>query len=292
MQKELNNNSFSLLLSNLENNKDRNLLSNTFSNIQKIDKGGFGILYKAKHILDLKDYAIKKISLIKENEDVFCINIYNKLREVRCLSVLNHKNIIRYNTSWIEKIQNKLCQEINIYIQMELMDINLKDYLINKDYNLNQKKYIIKNIIYGLEYLHLQKIIHCDLKPDNILLNLDKNDIRNIKNVKIADFGLVIEKEIKEPRNSEYGNFIYMPPDSGYSNYTLKYDIYSLGIIIFEILENWNTNMEKIEKIMEFKNGKYKEKHPILTLMISEHEEIRPDIKFVKENLKAIMKIN
>ena len=49
--------------------------------------------------------------------------------------------------------------------------------------------------------------------------------------------------------------------------------------------------MEKIEKIMNFKNGKYKEKHPILTLMISEHEETRPDIKFVKENLKAIMKI-
>ena len=39
-----------------------------------------------------------------------------------------------------------------------------------------------------------------------------------------------------------------MPPDSGYSNYTLKYDIYSLGIIIFEILEDWNTNMEKINK--------------------------------------------
>ena len=90
MQKEFNNNNFSLLLSNIENNKDGSLLSNTFSNIQKIDRGGFGILYKARHILDLKEYAIKKISLLKENDDVFCVNIYNKLKEVRCLSALNH----------------------------------------------------------------------------------------------------------------------------------------------------------------------------------------------------------
>ena len=103
MQKDsITQNNFSFLLSNLEK-KESNVLSNTFSNIEKIDKGGFGILYKAKHILDLKNYAIKKICLIKENDDVFCRNIYNKLKEVRCLSNLNHPNIIRYNTSWIEK---------------------------------------------------------------------------------------------------------------------------------------------------------------------------------------------
>jgi serine/threonine protein kinase len=286
MQKELNNSSLSLLLSNIENNRDSNLLSSTFSNIKKIDKGGFGILYKATHILDLKNYAIKKITLLKENNEVFCINIYNKLREVRCLSVLNHKNIIRYNTSWIEKIQKNTLQEINIYIQMELMDINLKDYLLTKINKPINKKHIIKNIIFGLFYLHSQKIIHCDLKPDNILLNLE-ND--NIQDVKIADFGLVIEKDIKESRNMNYGNFIYIPPDNDLKIYTFHYDIYSLGVIIFEIIEEWKTNMEKFEKIMKFKSGYYKEKYPILTTMISKKNEERPDINFIKDNIDKII---
>ena len=279
MQKDsITQNNFSFLLSNLEK-KESNVLSNTFSNIEKIDKGGFGILYKAKHILDLKNYAIKKICLIKENDDVFCRNIYNKLKEVRCLSNLNHPNIIRYNTSWIEKNKKELFQEINIFIQMELMDINLKEFLLKDNINNDNKEKIITNVISGIEYLHSQNIIHCDLKPDNILLNIKE---QNINQIKIADFGLVIEKGRNFNEINEYGNFIYLPPESEYNNYTLKYDIYSLGIIIFEIIEEWNTDMERIQKIINFKNGKYINKYKLLNSMISKKQNDRPNIKLLK----------
>ena len=279
MQKDsITQNNFSFLLSNLEK-KESNVLSNTFSNIEKIDKGGFGILYKAKHILDLKNYAIKKICLIKENDDVFCRNIYNKLKEVRCLSNLNHPNIIRYNTSWIEKNKKELFQEINIFIQMELMDINLKEFLLKDNINNDNKEKIITNVISGIEYLHSQNIIHCDLKPDNILLNIKE---QNINQIKIADFGLVIEKGRNFNEINEYGNFIYLPPESEYNNYTLKYDIYSLGIIIFEIIEDWNTDMERIQKIINFKNGKYINKYKLLNSMISKKQNDRPNIKLLK----------
>ena len=73
-----------------------------------------------------------------------------------------------------------------------------------------------------------------------------------------------------------------MPPESEYNNYTLKYDIYSLGIIIFEIIEDWNTDMERIQKIINFKNGKYINKYKLLNSMISKKQNDRPNIKLLK----------
>ena len=83
--------------------------------------------------------------------DLICKNINNKLKEVRYHSSMFHKNIIRYHTSWIEK-QNDIDVDIdvdidtnepidltkyiqmNLYVKLELMNINLKDYLLNNTF--------------------------------------------------------------------------------------------------------------------------------------------------------------
>tara|TARA_Y100000588_G_C13767162_1_gene716564 strand:- start:7 stop:666 length:660 start_codon:yes stop_codon:yes gene_type:complete len=219
---------------------------------------------------------------------------------VRCLSFLYHPNIIRYNTSWIEK-QEEVDKEdiydidisnyiqLNIFIQMELMDISLKEYLVNTNKNSIDKHFIIKNILNGVKYLHLNDIIHCDLKPDNILLNIKD---KNIINIKIADFGLVFEKHNHKSNN--YGCPIYMAPDK---KFTEKYDIYSLGVIFFEILNCFNTNMEKYLEVKKLKDNEYLDKYPLFTKMVSINPLERPTLneienKYTKKKNSYLTKKN
>lgn len=158
---------------------------------------------------------------------------------------------------------------------MELMDINLKNYLLENDPEIKEKSLIIQNILNGVEYLHDNKIIHCDLKPDNILINYNQ-----ILDVKIADFGLVIKKDNKKSVNKDHGTIIYMPPENEYS---FKYDIYSLGIIFFEIISSFKTLMEKYIEIENFKNKTYN--NHLISKMISFNPDDRPTIKEINVSL-------
>tara|TARA_B110000208_G_scaffold191914_1_gene260916 strand:+ start:394 stop:1218 length:825 start_codon:yes stop_codon:yes gene_type:complete len=265
-------------IQDLINNKnlDNSILNTTFKNIKQLKQGGFGTVYSGIHLLDSNNYAIKKIPIQNNNNNIISNKFKLKLKEVRCLSLLNHKNIIRYNTSWIEYCND----EINIFIQMELMNLSLGDYLIK--YKNFDKNFVIKNIIEGVKYLHDNDIIHCDLKPDNILLNLNENKIEQIK---IADFGLVFEKNKNNYIDSEYGTSIYMPNET---IYTTKYDIYSLGIIFFEILHHFNTHHERIIEIRKLKSNEYINKYQLIYIMINNDYTKRCDIYYLN-NLDNIL---
>tara|TARA_A100001015_G_C15041750_1_gene740158 strand:+ start:2800 stop:3735 length:936 start_codon:yes stop_codon:yes gene_type:complete len=263
-----------------------NFLNNTFFNIRFINKGCDGIVYSAQHRIDNKMYAIKKIPFyIKPNNpnEVVAHNIMNKLKEVRCLSSLEHPNIIKYCTSWIEvddknlemvQINNQNYYSICLYIQTELMDMSLREYLDTYQIDNKTKQFIIKNIVNGVKYLHDNNIIHRDLKPENILLKLNGEKILSIK---IADFSLVIHKHY--PTIDEYnevGTPTYAPPENNEGIITKKYDIYSLGIIIFEIMNNFTTHMEKYTEIYNLKKGKNSNK--LLCNMINADFKSRPSI--------------
>ena len=123
-----------------------------FDNLSKIGEGGFGTVYKAKHLIDNQYYAIKKIPL---DDSILSKNI---VKEVRYLAVLSHPNIIRYFHCWVEKKneisnegsiplirEDKNSEEIineeiikymppiihsyNLCIQTELMHLNVSQYI-------------------------------------------------------------------------------------------------------------------------------------------------------------------
>ncbi|KAJ3658714.1 hypothetical protein Zmor_010439 [Zophobas morio] len=185
---------------------------------EPLGEGGFAQIVKAQHKLDNNVYAIKIIKFDSDIDD-----LTETEREVKNLSQLYHKNIVRYYNSWIEiarlplRLKNSLDEkslvsEIKIlgdkglfvsepeeeieneenwelakylFIQMELCEKKTLRSAINEDLHLNEDQIAkyFTEICEGLLHIHQHNIVHRDIKPENIFLTA-KNE------VKIGDFGL------------------------------------------------------------------------------------------------------
>ncbi len=90
--------------------------------------------------------------------------------------------------------------------------------------------YYFKQIVQGYKALHGNKILHRDLKPENIIMK-DKESI------KIADFGFAISHQEADEEKLLVGSPLYMPLETLQKNiYSEKNDIWSMGIVLFEML--------------------------------------------------------
>ena len=303
-----------VILQNIPNKQILNTsrFLNDFTISNKIGFGGFGSVFKAINKIDKKTYAVKITEMNYQNTGIV-------LREVENLASLHHDNVIRYYTSWIENLDfnedNKYLKyeaedefsyskesdiESNIetsnylFIQMEKADYSLKDIMDQIDYK--KKIEIFKEIVAGLEYIHSKNIVHRDLKPSNILIVNNK--------VKIGDFGLSKSLNNKENKNildsfygdltGEMGSVLYSSPEQYEGKeYDFRTDIYSLGIILFELLNNFETEMEKNIKIMDLKNGKvdknFNEEHlKFIKILINKDYKKRPNSQRILEMIENI----
>ncbi|CAH1103142.1 unnamed protein product [Psylliodes chrysocephalus] len=173
-----------------------------------------------------------------------------------------------------------------LYIQMQLCQKeSLKEWLSThheRDYNF--VKDIFYQILEAVEYVHLRGLIHRDLKPSNIFFSLEGQ-------VKVGDFGLVKDMEdafdlelIKKGSSPSYrghtievGTQLYMSPEQFHSRiYDYKVDIYSLGLIFFELLVPFHTEMERNKMLSDVKKNiypsgfteKFPDEHVILQNML------------------------
>ena len=189
-------------------------------NNEYIGRGTFSKVYKGyEKGYENKFYAIKKIYKKIEKKYMKYIDL-----EINIMHKLNHKNIIKlYDTIYTEKY---------IFLVLELCDTDLHSYIHDDTNNLNENeiKYIVKQIIEGIKYIMDNNIVHRDLKPHNILINKNKE-------IKICDFGFA--KEFKNTLLSDTvcGSPLYMAPEIlNCQKYNIKSDIWSLGIIMYEML--------------------------------------------------------
>lgn len=109
---------------------------------------------------------------------------------------------------------------------------DLKEYN-SKQLLTDQCKVIFKQTVHGLKYLHSYGIIHRDLKPENIFLAYKGSESTDVR-VKIGDFGLarVVESSMSE----NVGTPLFCAPEvADRTRYTIKADIYSLGLTTFEL---------------------------------------------------------
>ncbi|KAJ8322743.1 eukaryotic translation initiation factor 2-alpha kinase [Batrachochytrium dendrobatidis] len=151
-----------------------------------------------------------------------------------------------------------------LYIQMEYCEKQTLRDVIDEGLDEKNSWRLFRQILEGLGHIHAQGIIHRDLKPSNVFL--DRN-----RNVKIGDFGLatarrdasISAKNILEQFNSvddisltnEIGTPVYVAPEilGETGRYNSKVDMYSLGILFFEMIYPLNTGMQRAHVLRELR---------------------------------------
>uniref|UniRef100_A0ACD5XCG9 Uncharacterized protein n=1 Tax=Avena sativa TaxID=4498 RepID=A0ACD5XCG9_AVESA len=210
-------------------------ITNDFSDEQRIGRGGFSVVYKG--VLRNGTVAVKKLNETldllekKFNEEVGCLMKTKHENVVRFLGYCSDTRglIVDYEGKFVmaDVRQRLLCFE---YLPQGSLDKFISSSCILEWRKLYQ---IIKGICKGLYHLHVKRrIVHLDLKPANILL--DGNMVP-----KIADFGLsrcFDENQSRAFTSNVNGTLGYMASEFFSGEIAFKADIYSLGVIIGELL--------------------------------------------------------
>ncbi|XP_076830192.1 interferon-induced, double-stranded RNA-activated protein kinase isoform X3 [Brachyhypopomus gauderio] len=277
-----------------------------FDSITRIGKGGFGRVFKAKRKLEDKYYAVKMVKYTSKAP-----------REVNALASLEHTNIVRYYTAWIEdtaygdeapdssSTSNSGSDVVPkfLYIQMEFcegktLSVWIEERNSQPNHNKTRKQEalcIMKQVLEAVKYVHFKNRIHRDLKPENIMIGHEEG-------VKVVDFGLVTAADADNDggpleRTIRTGTRSYMSPEQiNQSSYDSKVDIFALGLIYFELLWHFGTKTEK-QKIWANIRSKDLPKafhqmfgfeDKLIQQMLSTNPEERPDANELLSELEQI----
>ncbi|XBH65367.1 hypothetical protein VPH35_118980 [Triticum aestivum] len=216
-------------------------ITSNFSTERELGSGGYGVVYKG--ILPSgKFIAVKKLHNSLHN-----LGDENFLKEASSLMKVNHRNVVQFlgycaesrfeamdpqgsgKLTLAEIPKRLLCFE-------HICNKSLSEYISDESLGLewNMRYDIIRGICGGLRYLHEEcHIVHLDMKPDNILMDANMTP-------KIADFGLSRifgDKQSQTITQNRLGTPGYMAPEYILRGaVSIKADIYSLGVIIIQIL--------------------------------------------------------
>ena len=231
---------------------------NDFKIIKKIGKGGYSEVFLGKNEKTQELFAIKKFNngFTKENKKYF-------IREINILSKIKHNFIV--------KIVGYSKNQGSFYIIMDYINNGTLFKAIHSEKNDKINDGTIKTIIamllsYSMAYLHKSQIIHRDLKSTNILL--DENYYPYL-----CDFGISRSMDNDEPLTRKIGNLHWMAPEvlSG-EKYSYSADVYSFGMILYELLTN-SIPWDGIDSI-DIENFILNKKRPKLPEDISENLRI------------------
>ncbi|CAM6094134.1 unnamed protein product [Calypogeia fissa] len=195
-----------------------------YEKVEKIGEGTYGVVYKARDRVTNETIALKKIRLEQEDEGVPSTAI----REISLLKEMQHGNIVR--------LQDVVHSEKRLYLVFEYLDLDLKKHMDSSP-DLAKDSRLIKTYLYqilrGIAYCHSHRVLHRDLKPQNLLID------RRTNALKLADFGLARAFGIPvRTFTHEVVTLWYRAPEIllGSRHYSTPVDVWSVGCIFAEMV--------------------------------------------------------
>lgn len=202
-------------------------IEDRFSKLETIGAGAYGVVYRACDRRDQKVVALKRIKLNNSDTDEDGVPS-SSLREIGLLKDLKHPNVLRL-------LEVQIC-ETSLYLVFEHLDLDLKKLLDRHKGGLPAPlvKSYMWQLLQGLAYCHARRVLHRDLKLQNLLV--DKRG-----NIKLADFGLA--RSIGLPIRTythEVVTLWYRSPELllKATHYGPSVDLWSLGCIFAEMQTN------------------------------------------------------
>ncbi|MGM0548237.1 MAG: Stk1 family PASTA domain-containing Ser/Thr kinase [Bacillota bacterium] len=198
------------------------ILNDRYKIIEEIGRGGMAIVYAAEDTLLERRVALKMLRSEYKSDAEFT----RKFRqEARAVAKLSHPNVV--------SIYDIVVDEERIYLVMEIVEgENLKD-LIKRRTKLSPAEAleIAKQIASALSVAHANQIVHCDIKPHNIILDKELE-------VKVTDFGIAraVNNSTIQMTETVVGSAHYFSPEQAKGGEIKAHsDIYSLGVVLYEM---------------------------------------------------------
>ncbi|XP_068610474.1 eukaryotic translation initiation factor 2-alpha kinase 1 [Brachionichthys hirsutus] len=220
----------------------------------------------------------------------------------------NNSHVNKEGPQWPDVCITKPSKEVQfhlmLYIQMQLCERSLKDWISDRNTKPKEEKAsacpygcvdaeqtlsLLRKIVEGVAYIHSRGIMHRDLKPRNIFLHGHDCYVR------IGDFGLACRDLIMDAHKSTtspsdcshttgVGTFVYAAPEQlKDSHYDSKSDMYSIGVVALELFHPFGTEMERIRILGDLREGKIPEsfsnKWPILAKYIMKLTSKDPGVR-------------
>ncbi|KAM3321239.1 serine/threonine-protein kinase STY13 [Capsicum chacoense] len=187
-------------------------------------QGSFGKIYTGTY--NGEDVAIKLLERPEHDPEKADFMEKQFQKEITMLATLKHPNIVRFIGA---------CRKSMVWciVTDYARGGSVRQFLSSRQNRAVPLKLAVKqalDVARGMEYVHSQHLIHRDLKSDNLLIAADKS-------IKIADFGVARIEVLNEEMTPETGTYRWMAPEMiQHRPYTQKVDVYSFGIVLWELV--------------------------------------------------------
>ena len=194
--------------------------SNKYRLLGLVGQGQFGQVFCAVHRKTGQIVALKNLDHARFPTHKF-------LRELRFLLSLQHRNIV--NCQALEHTST------GRYLVMDYCEAGTLRQMVESEISLSlpQKLELISDVLRGLDHAHDRGIVHCDIKPENILLTAKPGGWLAC----ISDFGIArLTQNESLVSEGNTGSPAYMAPERFYGQYSASSDLYAVGVMLYELL--------------------------------------------------------